>query len=283
MFDALLRRWHLQVDGAAIHTPGSDLLPVRTADGEAAMLKRARAPEERAGLALMVWWGGDGAAPVIAHEGDALLMARATGPRDLLAMSTGSPAGDDAATDALCDVLARLHAPRAQPAPPLAPLGEWFRALHREAASRGGVYQECAPGRCAARLAAGGHAAARRLSPPQRARFRRRRLAGHRPEGPRRRTRLRPRPDPLQSGPAARGGSGALASATRAGGRARRLRPDAPRAMDGGTRRAVGGLVPGGWRGRQRRPRHRHRPHHARLAAWLTRPHHAERSDINTR
>ena len=144
MFDALLRRWHLVVDGAAIHTPGSDLLPVRTANGEAAMLKRARAPEERAGLALMVWWGGDGAAPVIAHEGDALLMARATGPRDLLAMSTGSPAGDDAATDALCDALARLHAPRARPAPPLAPLGEWFRALHREAASRGGVYEECA-------------------------------------------------------------------------------------------------------------------------------------------
>lgn len=145
MFDELLRRWHLEADGAAIHTPGSGLLPVRTADGEPAMLKRPRAPEERAGLALMVWWAGDGAAPVLAHEGDALLMARATGPRDLLAMSAGSPAGDDDATDAICGVLARLHAPRARPAPPLAPLAEWFRALHREAASRGGIYEECAP------------------------------------------------------------------------------------------------------------------------------------------
>lgn len=143
MFDELLRAWHLQVDGTAIHTPASDLLPVRTAQGEPAMLKRARAPEERAGLALMLWWDGDGAARVLAHAGDALLMARATGPRDLLAMSIDSPAGDDAATDAICDVLARLHAPRAQP-PPLAPLADWFRALHREAGSRGGIYAECA-------------------------------------------------------------------------------------------------------------------------------------------
>ena len=144
MFDEVLKRWHLDADGAVFHTPGSDLLPVRTADGRPAMLKRARAAEERAGLALMVWWAGDGAAPVLAHDDDVLLMMRATGPRDLLAMSIDTATGDDAATDALCDVLARLHAPRAAPAPPLAPLADWFRALHREAAQRGGIYEECA-------------------------------------------------------------------------------------------------------------------------------------------
>ena len=51
------------------------------ADGVPAMLKVATEPEERRGADTMIWWGGDGAAHVLAHEGDALLMERAMGQR----------------------------------------------------------------------------------------------------------------------------------------------------------------------------------------------------------
>ncbi len=45
------------------------------------MLKVATEPEERRGADTMTWWDGDGAAQVLAHEGDALLMERAKGQR----------------------------------------------------------------------------------------------------------------------------------------------------------------------------------------------------------
>ncbi len=63
----------------------SHLLPVRR-DGAPAMLKVALNQEEREGAALMVWYGGDGAARVLAHEGAALLLERASGDRSLRAM-----------------------------------------------------------------------------------------------------------------------------------------------------------------------------------------------------
>ena len=47
--------------------------------GAPAILKVSHASEEIAGGALMAWWGGDGAARVLAREGDALLLERATG------------------------------------------------------------------------------------------------------------------------------------------------------------------------------------------------------------
>lgn len=144
MFDACLARWRLQPDGDPITTPGSDLLPVRTAEGAPAMLKRARTPEERAGLALMAWWDGDGAARVLAMSGAVLLMERATAATDLLACAHRDAAGDDVASDILCDVLARLHAPRTPAAPDLASLDGWFVALRREAVRAGGVLADCA-------------------------------------------------------------------------------------------------------------------------------------------
>jgi streptomycin 6-kinase len=82
MFSEYLARWGLTADGDAIQTHGSHLLPVRQR-GVPAMLKVADEAEERAGGLLMTWWDGDGAARVLAHGGDALLLERAEGRRSL--------------------------------------------------------------------------------------------------------------------------------------------------------------------------------------------------------
>ncbi len=126
-------RWNLVPDGAAFATRSSELQPVRQ-DGRPAMLKLAHSLEEARGGRLMAWWGGDGAARVLAHHGPALLLERATG---------GSLAGvaDDEASRRICDVSRRLHSRRAG-TPPLAPLRRWFRALGPAAARHGGVLAE---------------------------------------------------------------------------------------------------------------------------------------------
>ena len=72
MFENYLDRWRLDPDGEPITTATSRLLPVRS-NGVPAMLKVATEPEERRGADTMIWWDGDGAACVLAHESDALL------------------------------------------------------------------------------------------------------------------------------------------------------------------------------------------------------------------
>jgi streptomycin 6-kinase len=131
-----LARWDLVPDGEPIKTPSSLLLPVRH-NGVPAMLKIAREEEERRGGALMAWWAGDGAAKVLAAHGEALLLERAAGPRSLTAMV--SDGQDDEATRILCDVAARLHAPRAGAPPDLVPLTRWFEALAPAARTYGGL------------------------------------------------------------------------------------------------------------------------------------------------
>ncbi|MDB5479183.1 MAG: family putative aminoglycoside O-phosphotransferase [Caulobacteraceae bacterium] len=135
--------WRLEPDGEAFVTAfGSRLAPVRQ-EGRPAMLKIAAHPEERDGAAVMAWWDGDGAAKVLAHEGDALLMERATGEGSLSAMARDGR--DFAATLILCRAAARLHAPRRQPPPPtLKPLPMWFRALEPAAAREGGLFAKSA-------------------------------------------------------------------------------------------------------------------------------------------
>ncbi|HYG44770.1 MAG TPA: aminoglycoside phosphotransferase family protein [Bordetella sp.] len=141
VFDPYLRDWHLVPDGEPMATPSSDLLPVRQA-GVAAMLKVARLDEERHGGQLMVWWNGDGAARVLAHDCDALLLERAQGP---LSLADLVRQGDDArATRILCATAARLHAPRPQPLPDLVALDDWFRDLWPAAAGQGGLLGQCA-------------------------------------------------------------------------------------------------------------------------------------------
>jgi streptomycin 6-kinase len=151
MFEKYLERWQLIPDGDPIITRGSRLLPVRMVDMPA-MLKIALDEEEKFGGALMAWWNGQGAARVFAHEKDALLMERAEGPSSLLDVAlTGK---DDEASRIICDVVARLHAPRLGPSPALVPLAEWFQALplaviHDSTCGRrhgrsGGIFPLCA-------------------------------------------------------------------------------------------------------------------------------------------
>ncbi len=141
MFDQYLKRWGLTPDGDAFASLSAHLLPVRQGDTPA-MLKVSQAPEEQAGSQLLIWWEGDGAVPVLAHEGDALLMPRAQGPVSLVQMVRDGH--DDAATRILCAVAARLHAPRPKPMPALVPLGQWFEALWSAAATHGGVLEHSA-------------------------------------------------------------------------------------------------------------------------------------------
>jgi streptomycin 6-kinase len=141
MFDAHLARWGLVPDGEPIITHSSRLLPVRQG-GVPAMLKVALEPEERWGAVLMVWWNGDGAARVLAHEGDALLLERAVGKASLVEMAQNGR--DDEASRIICAVAARLHAPRNRPPPELVPLQHWFRELDPAAARYGGLLSKAA-------------------------------------------------------------------------------------------------------------------------------------------
>jgi streptomycin 6-kinase len=141
MLDSYISRWNLIPDGEPIVTRAARLLPV-LADGTRAMLKVATEPEERQGGALMVWWDGDGAARVLAHAGDALLLERAEGRLSLAEMAHRGC--DDQACRILCAAAARLHAPRAKPVPELIPLAQRFEELEPAAAAHGGILVRCA-------------------------------------------------------------------------------------------------------------------------------------------
>ena len=127
-----LARWHLALDGAAFGTPTSTLAPARTHDGSAVMIKVSHHEEERRGAALLDAWRGHGAARVLARDGDAILLERATGSRSLVSMAqTGA---DAEAARIVCLVANTLHAASADvlamPEPPvLVPLARWFRGL----------------------------------------------------------------------------------------------------------------------------------------------------------
>ncbi|MCD6057664.1 MAG: hypothetical protein K0Q89_1194 [Thermomicrobiales bacterium] len=142
MFEDYLDRWRLDPDGEPIVTTTSRLLPVRR-DGAPVMLKVATEPEERRGADTMIWWDGEGAAHVLAHEGDALLMERAEGSTSLEKMARSGL--DDEAARIMCQVAAKLHAPRMRPLPSsLVPLPEWFAALDPAAARYRGILEQAA-------------------------------------------------------------------------------------------------------------------------------------------
>lgn len=83
--------WRLAPDGAPFRTQTSWLLPVRLADMPA-ILKVAFEDEERRGAALIRWWRGDGAAAVLAHDGDSLLLERAV---DVVSLADMARSGRD--------------------------------------------------------------------------------------------------------------------------------------------------------------------------------------------
>ena len=137
-----LTLWDLIPDGEAFTTRfGSTLMPVRRSD-VAAMLKVPSSDEERRGGRVMAWYGGEGAARVLAVDDEAVLLERAQGGRELAAMARGGE--DDAATAILCETIARLQSPRAASPPPVTPLDQWFAALAPGAARFGGVLEQSA-------------------------------------------------------------------------------------------------------------------------------------------
>ncbi|WP_291975388.1 MULTISPECIES: aminoglycoside phosphotransferase family protein [unclassified Chelatococcus] len=154
-FAPFLTRWNLVPDGEAVVTHSSRLLPVRRGTTPA-MLKIALEPEEQAGCAVMAWWSGQGAAPVLAYDpAGVLLMERAAGTRSLAQFARS---GRDAeATRILCEAVARLHRhslghssgrsdrPPSRLPPPrnLVPLDIWFRDLAPVARAQGGILGEC--------------------------------------------------------------------------------------------------------------------------------------------
>lgn len=124
-----LSRWRLDPDGPAFTTHHAHLMPVRQA-GRPAMLKLTAQPDEIRGAAVMEWWAGHGAAPVLARKGGALLLARAEGGRSLSDMARGDQ--DDRACQIICKTARALHLARPGP-PDLVPLTVWFRALEQAA------------------------------------------------------------------------------------------------------------------------------------------------------
>ncbi|WP_223694332.1 aminoglycoside phosphotransferase family protein [Leifsonia poae] len=138
----------LTEDGEAFTTPSSVLQPVRLA-GRPAFLKVATVAEEAAGGRVMRWWAGRGAAAVLAVDGDALVLARATGLRELAGLSRSGAEGDDEATRILCRAARRLHAVTDRPLPEgLVTLPIWFRDLFDRARehpdARGGILKRAA-------------------------------------------------------------------------------------------------------------------------------------------
>lgn len=133
--------WDLTPDGEPFRTHSSWLQPVLY-HAEPAMLKVPFEEEERWGGPLMVWWNGDGAARVLAHDENALLLERVTGLRSLVEMARNGQ--DEEATRILCSAAARLHAPRPSLLPALIPLSRWFQELEPGAARHGGILIQAA-------------------------------------------------------------------------------------------------------------------------------------------
>lgn len=137
-----LKRWDLIPDGTPFQTNTSQLLPVKTAvDGTEAMLKVTSDRDEQTGNSLLVWWAGKGAAQVIAHEGEAILLVRATGNASLATMSREGQ--DLEACRVLCATANRLHRVRRKPLPQLPSLDDWFSPLKAVAQQRGGLLAFC--------------------------------------------------------------------------------------------------------------------------------------------
>jgi streptomycin 6-kinase len=140
-FERYLDRWDLVPDGSPFATPTSTLL--RVWQGESpAMLKVSHDPDERHARTLLEWWAGDGAAAVLAWEGDAVLMERATGAGSLSQMARSRQ--DAQACKIICQVAERLHASRPKRVPDLMPLSNWFDDLRPAAVNHGGILKRCA-------------------------------------------------------------------------------------------------------------------------------------------
>jgi len=141
---AWLRRWRLRPDGDAMTTASSTLMPVRTSDGEPAMLKLAHTEEEIRGAHVLDALDGHGAARVLQRKAEAVLLERATGHRDLVRLVESGR--DSEATRVICDAAMRIHAASddvlgADDPPELLDLPTWFRHLFEHADRLGPLHR----------------------------------------------------------------------------------------------------------------------------------------------
>ena len=142
IFAEAISRWQLTPEDEPITTAYSKLLAVRY-KGSAAMLKITSACEEQRGTSLMQWWDGQGAVRVLAHEGNALLLERATGTKNLADMARRGQ--DDETSEIICAVAAKLHAANRKESPPmLVPLTRWFQALEETSVRQRGLFERAA-------------------------------------------------------------------------------------------------------------------------------------------
>ncbi len=106
-----LTKWDLTLEGEPIETGSSWLLPVRCEEGAfetaSAMLKVAKPDsDERPGMALLQWWGGEGAVRVLRRDADAILMPRLD---DRPALGNPADFDDARAFEILVTTTDRLH------------------------------------------------------------------------------------------------------------------------------------------------------------------------------
>lgn len=141
-FKKYMAKWELIPDGEPFITQSSMFLPALYKNIPA-MLKIALVSEEQAGGQLMVWWNGQGAARILAHDRNAFLMERAIGEKSLVTMAKHHQ--DDESSRIICEVVARLHAPNNKSLPPtLVPLSVWFRSLESASEQYGGMFAQAA-------------------------------------------------------------------------------------------------------------------------------------------
>ncbi|MGW9182290.1 aminoglycoside phosphotransferase family protein [Agromyces sp. NPDC055661] len=139
-----LRRWRLRPEGDPRTTASSLLIRARTEDGQPVMLKVAHSEEEARGAELLAALDGHGVARVLRREGEATLVERATGGRNLVRMVRAGR--DDEATRIICEVAKPIHAATsdvlASASPPeLIDLRTWFQHLFAYAGDVGAFHR----------------------------------------------------------------------------------------------------------------------------------------------
>jgi streptomycin 6-kinase len=127
-------RWGLREANLVADTPTSRVYRAIAANGAKYALKvlKPYGADETMGAALMGWYGGSGAAEVVAIEDGIILMEWLEGPTlgDIVRRERqGAEARDGEATTILCDVVRWLHQPRPRPPPSLTPLADHLRQL----------------------------------------------------------------------------------------------------------------------------------------------------------
>ena len=145
---AWLRRWRLRPEGDPVTTSSSTIVPVLTEEGEPAILKVAHTGEEVRGADLLVALDGHGVARVLRQQRSALLVERAMGSGDLIAMAERDP-DDGTATRIICEVAGIIHEASdavltGEETPTLIELPTWFQHLFEHADRLGPFHSRAA-------------------------------------------------------------------------------------------------------------------------------------------